>query len=158
MAKVTIEVDERDVARWEEGVVELLADRLQKRAADEIVTQARARALATFDETAKAKVASLVDDLMTNGWPEMSPYGEPTDRRWSARQAIVDALKTEVSSGYNQRRETLIAKLVREGVERVATKEFHEIFEEAKTKLRAAVDDTIKARLAETLKSALGLR
>jgi len=117
------------------------------------------------EEKFREKCASLVEEevsrAMSEGWTVTNTWGDKTGEHWTLRSHVMKYLaekRRDSGSSYNAPEKTVIDRAVEEAVKRIFSQEFDKEIADARARLRQMLDDSIAKKLAETLKSALGLR
>jgi hypothetical protein len=149
-----------DAERVERLLVAHLAEQMTKSALDVIRSEARALAV----ERVKAVCGEMIDAetrrIVEAGWDEVKPWGERTGERFTVRSYLMKYLTTETyddrSSNYGPRH-TPVDRAIKTAIEAVFSREFQAEIDAARKRLRKALDDDLAARLASTIKGALGL-
>lgn len=111
-----------------------------------------------FDATIKERISKTVDQVLADGWVKTDNYGNANGERLDLKGRINEILTKKESAGYNRESWTLSEKLVREKVEEVLRGDLNKASQEAQAALRKQLDTAVTTKVAETIKSALGLR
>lgn len=114
-------------------------------------------ALAGVETAIRDGVAEEVRAVIAAGWPTTNSYGEPTGKMTTLKERIVAVLTERQGSTYGNKNESLVEKVIREAVAGELGKALKAEMERAQAEIRASVDGLVKERLAETLRTALGL-
>lgn len=158
---MTATIEGHDADRVERMLVAFLAQQMTKAGLDAIRKEARALAQARIAAGCADLIDAEVRTIVTNGWAEVKPWGEPTGEKFTIRSFLMKYISTETydqpGNGYGPRR-TPVDRAIEAAIKAVFSKEFEQEIEEARRRLRKALDDDLAARLASTIKSALGLR
>jgi hypothetical protein len=112
-----------------------------------------------LDDAIHSRIAAAVDAVITEGWYESDGYGGRKGERIDLKARINKAL-TEPrrgDGGYNNKPSILQERLDK-AAESMLDAEFKTVVEQAKTKLRAQLDGAVMAKVATSIKEALGLR
>jgi flagellar biosynthesis/type III secretory pathway protein FliH len=127
---------------------------------DEAITAAVAKKVSEVaEDVIEQRVTAAIDDALACGFPEFDRYSGKIKRRTSLRELIDELLTLKVSEyGSRDLKNTLIVQAVERAVRAVIDKELEAEVAKARAAVKSQVDDVIKAKLGETLKSALGLR
>ncbi len=159
-ATLTTTITGYDVKRVESMLVAHLAQRFEKETLDAIQKEARGRAQARVKEITAETIDVEVRKVLTEGWEEVSTWGERTGKRFTLRSHIVEYLKSEQreNNHHGEPRYTPIQRAMKEAVAAVFSKEFEAEIDAARKTLRAQIDAAVAAKFIETIKSALGLR
>lgn len=128
---------------------------VRDRVDDKIDDMVRAEIRAAIDKVVEERIVPMID----GPWPLTNNYGERTGKTASLREIIVEKLTVpRGDSGYGRRPKTLVEELIENAVTAALNGALGAELKKAQEQIKTAVDDTIKTRLTETLKSALGLR
>src|SRR5687768_11012019 len=111
-----------------------------------------------FEEAVQRQVGERIQAILDAGWKQTNHYGEPTGTTVTVRELILEKLNTPVGDRYNGGTKPLVKHLVDEAVNQALRQQLGKELARAQEEIRAAVDGLIKEKLAETLRSALGLR
>lgn len=111
-----------------------------------------------FDATIKARIESTVDEVLAEGWRKTDSYGNATGDRVDLKGRINEVITTKVRDGYSGPQYTLSEKLVADSVKEVMTSGLKHELEAARKSLRDQLDTAVTAKVAATIKEALGLR
>jgi len=113
-----------------------------------------------------ARLEKEVNDILDNGWQQYDRWGNPSGSRTTLRELVTKYIMTEVDqhgrdgsdryadSGKRQR----ILWYVEKAINSIFDKEMHGIVEKFRKTVRERFDAKLAADVAETLKSAIGLR
>jgi len=104
-------------------------------------------------------VRAEVERAMGEGFRSFNTYnGRPEGEPVTLRKMVEALLTKKTSEGYNKPETTFVERVARETVQAHLSTSFGSIVTEAKAKFQAAVDDVLKAKFAEAMKAALGIR
>lgn len=127
-----------------------------------------ALAAAEFEKTSRAavddEIRSQVGEQLASGFQRTDEWGQPRGERVTLAQLVASYMTERVRDPLNDsfRREagerTRAEWMIRDMIKHQLGQAFDEEIKRGQQAIRAAIDDIIKAKLAETLKSALGLR
>lgn len=144
---------------WEE---ERIVDFVVQHLAERIEAGVEARIKERVDKVIGEKLETAVGDeidkavatAINEGWAASNRYGEPNGRVITTKERVSEWL-AEKTHYHNRisRREAALAKAVNAAID----KEFAGELKEIRESFRAQVDAALKAKLGETLRSALGL-
>jgi hypothetical protein len=137
-------------AQW---VYERVAQIIAAQATQEVLWQAEKTVLETVsveveryvEEQLSARITSEVDSIIAEGWTQTDSYGG--SNKMTIRERINESLKASGNGGRS------IKGLVEKAIEAAVVAEFKEV----QPSIRAMIDKTVKDKLAQSLKSALGL-
>ncbi len=110
-----------------------------------------------FDDVIRDRIASAVDAVLTEGWYENDGYGGRRGERIDLKARINAALTAPRGDSYH-RQPSLLQERLDAAAKSMLDKEFGKIAEDAKAKLRQQLDGAVLAKVAETIKTAIGLR
>lgn len=111
---------------------------------------------AEIEKLGGGAIEKAVAAVLAEGWQETNRYGEATGKRMTLKERIASMI-VEPIGDYNGKGPRM-QKIAEDVLTKAIHSEFGKEIETGRARLRAAVDDVIKAKLTETLKSALGLR
>lgn len=157
--KLMVELTGYARTRVEDAVARLAYENLEEEARVTLraaVEKAVDAAVVRITETA---VQNAVAKVLEEGWTPTNQWGEPRGERVTLRQRIEKLLTDKHHGNYDRENNGTIA-------ERIAAKviaetfrtEFGKELELARQEFRKALDGAVTSKLAESLKSALGLR
>lgn len=130
--------------------------RALERRIDELATE---RVRECFEEVIKARIAATVDEVLAEGWQRTDRYGNRQDaERLDLKARISEMLAEKKHDGFGRQPISLAEEVVQKTVEGVLTRELQNEIEKARTALRAQLDAVVAGKVAETIKTALGLR
>lgn len=118
--------------------------------ANEIVCQ-------QFDESLKARISAEIDRVIEEGWYESDNWGGRKGERLDIKARIGKVL-TEQRGDVYSRKPSLLQERIDEAIRRFMDKEFDQIVNEAKNKLRKSLDDKVITTVTESIKNAIGLK
>ena len=107
---------------------------------------------AAFSEAIKARVQRAVDEVLEKGFPKIDEYGRNTGTK-----PLAERVAEELGRRGTYDRRDRFAEMVSERFGRLLDKALAPHVERAEEEFKGQVDAVIKAKLAETLKTALGL-
>jgi hypothetical protein len=144
-------------AQW---VYERVAQIIAAQATQEVRRQAEKTVLETVsveveryvEEQLSARITSEVDSIIAEGWTQTDSYGYGS-KKMTIRERINESLKASGNGGYNNGSNRSINGLAEKAIEAAVVAEFKEV----QPSIRAMIDKTVKDKLAQSLKSALGL-
>lgn len=144
----------------EQAVVEAITERLLSDRDSSLRKSVQEAVGKVVAETTTTMVSAAVERTLAEGWQEFDRWGDPKGERFTLRSRIEKVLsaKERIGGSYNAPELTLIERLTQKAIDETVRNAFDKELEYARTKFRAAVDTVVQAKLAETLKSALGLR
>jgi len=111
--------------------------------------------------SAREAVGAAVERVLDQGIPEFDSYTGKEKSRTTISQMIEKELMAKFRDSYETRGSaglTILEVMIKKKIDALFDKEFNVIVAEAKKKFSAQVDSVVMAKLAETLKGALGLR
>ncbi len=111
-----------------------------------------------FDDTIKARIAGAVDDVLAAGWTRTDSYGNATGERLDLKGRISEIITDKKEERYGQPKLTLSEKLVKDQIEKTLNRELTSEIEAARKSLRSQLDAVVSGKVAETIKTALGLK
>jgi hypothetical protein len=97
--------------------------------------------------------------IIDEGWEERGKWGEKTGNRFTLAHKVTEFLREKVDTYGSNRHDGIprATRLMQKAVEELFTKELKSELDAAKQRVKKMVDDEVMARLAKTLKEALGL-
>lgn len=128
----------------------MLREKVNELAANAVEEALTASAVEAIDAQVKAAIEE--------GLQPHDRYGEPEGPRKTIKAFVLDHLKQTVEGRYGYGRQTRIEKLASELLEEALKKDLGAELKKAREAFSAQINATLQAKLAETLKSALGLR
>lgn len=152
--KMTITVEGYDAAQ----VKEWLSERVNREIAEAMNGAVRTEIARCVEnlvvDLAKERVVSEIEAVLAAGWTCTNQYGEPTGRTLTLRDRVRGFFDSK-ESHYD--RSNRVEKWVEEGVKRSLETAMNEEIKSARERLRAAFDDVLKAKFADTIRKALGV-
>lgn len=118
--------------------------------ADEVVRE-------HFDDTIRERITAAVDAVLAEGWYESDGYGGKRGERMDLKGRINAALTAPRGDSYN-RQKPLLQERLDKAAESLLDSEFKKVVEDAQKKLRQQLDGAVMAKVAASIKEALGLR
>lgn len=131
---------------------------IEDRVRQAVMKMVRDAVEAEVTKVTEASVKEAVDACLAEGWQKTNNYGEPSGPRMDLKARIGELLVKMQDNGYSSSRTNLVESIIKAQAEAAFKTEFAPVIADAKVKFKALLDGTISATLAETLKSALGLR
>jgi hypothetical protein len=111
-----------------------------------------------IERLASIEIERAVAAVLEEGWQQTNQYGEATGKRMTLKERIAAMLQEPTGDAYSGGRKPRIDHVAHQLLNKALHESFGKEIEAGRGRLRAAIDDVIKAKLTETLKSALGLR
>jgi hypothetical protein len=132
-----------------ESLRKAVSERITK-LADEVVRKA-------FDAEIKQRISAAIDTVLAEGWYETDNYGSRKGERIDLKGRIGKLLTEARGDNYN-RSASLLAERLEANIKTSLDKEFAPVIAEAKATLRERLDTSVMKTVADTIKSALGLK
>ncbi len=107
-----------------------------------------------IDTSVRVLIASEVERVLGTGWPIVDEYGRDTGKVRTLKSIVADALATK--HGYNSA--PLAVSVATETITRMLQQGFAQEIADAQKRFRTQVDDLLNAKIADALRTALGLR
>lgn len=112
-----------------------------------------------FDAVIADRITSAVDAVLADGWYETDSYGGRKGDRHDLKARISKALtEPRRDSGGYSRKPSILDERLDEAIKAALNGEFAEVIKKATTDLRARLDATVTQKVAEAIKSALGVK
>lgn len=149
LLKVSGYDEERMLDMMAEKLVERAANELDKRVADAV----EAAVASTAEKLARERLEAECERVLTEGWQKTDQYGAPQGKVMSLKDRMSEMLNR--TTGYNSQRwaDELIQKAMTDHFGRAFRDESNALL----NKFRAQADELLSSKIAEMLKSALGL-
>lgn len=112
---------------------------------------------ASFDGEIRARLSTAIDQVLAEGWYETDSYGGRKGEKLDLKARIGKALTESRGDHYN-RKPNIVLERIDEAVKSTLSGEFSEVIKKATADLRARLDATVTAKVAEAIKSALGVK
>jgi hypothetical protein len=132
--------------------------RLDEKAGEMLKEAVDEQVEALLKEEARAQITALVAATLEAGFTEHDRYGQKTGKQMTAQALIIEQLTAKSSDGYQKPELTMAHRVAASVISDRFSKLFNDELERAKIAFRVQVDELLKAKLVESLKSALGLR
>lgn len=148
------------LSRWSEDDGEspnALAVQLANAVSERITKLADELVREHFDDTIRARIAAAVDAVIAEGWYESDGYGGRRGERIDLKARINAALTAPRGDSYH-RQPSILQERLDAAAKGMLDKEFSKVVEDARTKLRQQLDGAVMAKVAASIKEALGLR
>lgn len=111
----------------------------------------------TFDEVIRARIASAVDAVLSEGWQQTNQYGERTGMKLDLKARVSEVLTQSRGDHYN-RQPSVLDAMVKTAVEEFLSKELNPVINNAKDELKRQLDAKVMKVVADTVANAVGLR
>lgn len=108
---------------------------------------------AAAGEIVREKVEPIIDAQLKEGWPVTDSYGRP-----NGRVTVESLVASELTKADNYDRESWINKQVKAQISKLVDAALKAELDAARAKLRAELDGVLKAKIAETIRDAVGLK
>jgi hypothetical protein len=154
-SEMTEDEDGNPVKYWDRTTA---TKALEVRLMKALDAKAEAMVRDAFDETIRARVTTAVDDVLRQGWVVTDNYGNRKGDNVDLKGRISELLTKQESDGYNQPKRTVAESIAKKLIEEAFHGSFKKELGDARVALRAQVDSLIQAKLAETMRAALGLK
>lgn len=146
---------EDDASHYRREYEQELRARIERQLEEAIATQVAA----LVDDSVRARIALEVDRVLTNGWPITDEYGRDSGQRRTLSSIVLDALAQQTPDRFGHNRPEAIPVMVtREVLHRRLGAEFEKEVAAAREAFRAQVDETIRGKISDILRNALGMR
>lgn len=156
---IIIKVDGYDASQ----VHDWLAQRIERAAEEKLdykVEQAihaavKERLTEVIDAITKERVTKEIDATLEAGWTMTNTYGEPSGKVLTVRDRVRAAFDRKDGSYSDSK--SYVEKWIQEGVARSLETILKAEVEDARKRLRAAFDDVLKLKFADTMRKMLGV-
>lgn len=147
--------DAKSMQAWIAEHVAARAAEFAEYKVDRAIKEAAARAVQDMaDKVTQERVEKEVARVLEEGWGETTTWGEATGKRYTVRDRVRASFDTKADS-YD--RQTRVEKWIHEGVTRTLEAVLKAEVEDARKRLRAAFDDVLKLKFADTMRKMLGV-
>jgi hypothetical protein len=128
-----------------------------KEAVDKAIRQAVEKALSErLTALADEQLRPLVAETVAKGWGETNNYGEP---KGTPPKSLAEMLRQRLFGKEDRySNSTLAEQIFRAELDKALKEDIGAALQEAKTKLRAMLDDALTGQFRKTLKDAIGLK
>jgi frataxin-like iron-binding protein CyaY len=133
--------------------------RLREEAQEAVNKQVRETVEELTIETSKEQIAALVAKVLDDGFEEHDRYGNKQGKRVTAQALIIEQLTAKVGGdSYGRDTQTWAQKAAGTVLGHTLETHFKADLERAKVAFKSQIDELLKGKLVESMKSALGLR
>lgn len=156
-AAVVLRIEGYNAENIERMVADQIAEMFVKRHEDALRLRTEKAVDETVASVTEARIAAEVERLLSEGWTSYTEWGSVKSKA-TLQERLRGLFFEERSWGYNDPKRTWAEKIGAEILEKSLRDAFAKEIGAAQLRFREAVDLVIQSKLAESLKSALGLR
>ena len=153
--KMTIHVDGITIDQILERLSNLVEQQVRMQMSAKVKDSIDVHVAKIVEEVTRERIFREANALLEEGWKQTDSYGEPTGKVFTLRERVRGIFDGKDRNGYD--RLTMIEQWLKNAVERDLAKVLTEETELVRKQLKAAFDDVVKAKFAETLRKSLGL-
>jgi len=154
--KSAIKIEIEDLGELDEWVTAIVHRKVQEQIEKKLDETIETAVSAAANEVIADKLRAQAEAIIADGWTETDGYGRTTRVR-TLRDLMTDLLTKPSGDSYSRNREPFATKVIKEALSAAITKNFAADIAAAQKELKGMLDASVKEKLANALKQALGL-